>query len=97
MKNKISPLTIYGWGIKYSQNQTNRHTEALAEVSNKQNSNKRFFGHLLPQNDYSSALALNGTPLCSCSLLAQAQNDKQICHPELVSGPQYNRFRFGSE
>ena len=33
MKNKISPLTTYGRGIKYSQNQTNRHTEALAEVS----------------------------------------------------------------
>ena len=90
MKNKISPLTIYGWGIKYSQNQTNRHTEALAEVSNKQNSNKRFFGHLLPQNDYSSALALNGTPLRSRPLFAQAQNDKRICPPELVSGFQAN-------
>ncbi len=56
-------------------NQTYRHTEALAEVSNKQNSNKRFFGRLLPQNDNISALALNGTPLRSRPLLVQAQND----------------------
>ena len=33
------------------QNQPDGHTEALAEVSNKQNSNKRFFGRQLPQND----------------------------------------------
>ena len=33
------------------QNQPDCHTEALAEVSNKQNSNKRFFGRQLPQND----------------------------------------------
>ena len=56
-------------------NQTYRHTEALAEVSNKQNSNKRFFSRQLPQNDYTSALALNGTPLRSRPLLVQAQND----------------------
>ena len=49
------------------QNQPNCHTEALAEVSNKQNSNQRFFGRILPQND------------------------KQICHPELVSGSQAKR------
>ena len=65
-------------------NQTYRHTEALAEVSNKRNSSKRFFGRQLPQNDYISALALSGTPLRSCPLLVQAQNDKQICHPELT-------------
>ena len=56
-------------------NQTYRHTEALAEVSYKQNSNKRFFSRQLPQNDYTSALALNGTPLRSRPLFVQAQND----------------------
>ena len=45
-------------------NQTYRHTEALAEVSNKQNSNNGFFGRI-------TVLALNGTPLRSCPLLVQ--------------------------
>ena len=51
------PLLAQAQNVEYSkihvcpQNQPDRHTEALAEVSNKQSSNKRFFGRLLPQND----------------------------------------------
>ena len=51
------PLLVQAQNDGYSrthvclQNQPDCHTEALAEVSNKQNSNKRFFGRQLPQND----------------------------------------------
>ena len=51
------PLLVQAQNDGYSrthvclQNQPDCHTEALAEVSNKQNSNKRFFGRQLLQND----------------------------------------------
>ena len=83
-KIKSHTKRFFAFAQNDGDNQTYRHTEALAEVFNKQNSNNRFFGRQLPQNDYTSALALNGTPLRSRPLLVQAQNDKQISHPELT-------------